>query len=120
MPRQLIVEPSAALPIRDRVAVITPMFSSLVPRFATSTKRTGTRYSPMICRPGIVANASCATVTPPSTEFSMAIIAASLAPVMTSFKASPMFATGAHSCPCASGTWRSAASVKVPAGPKKL
>ena len=72
----------------------------------------------MICRPGIVASASCATVTPPSIEFSIAIIAASLSPRTTSASASPTFATGCHVCPAASGTCFSAASVKVPAGPR--
>ena len=72
----------------------------------------------MICRPGIVASASCATVTPPSIEFSIAIMAASLTPDTTSSSASPTFETGFHSCPTASGTCRSAASVKVPAGPR--
>ena len=66
----------------------------------------------------MVARASCAVDTPPSTEFSIAIIAASERPSTTSASASPTLRTGRHSWPRASGTWASAASVKVPAGPE--
>ena len=91
-----------------------------MPGRATSTKLTGTRYSPTIRSPGIVARASCVVETPPSTEFSIAIIAASLRPWMTSPSASPTLNTGRQSWPRASGTWARAASVNVPAGPRKL
>ncbi len=92
--------------------------SMRVPGRATSTKSTFTRYSPTILSPGSVARASRVVVTPPSTEFSIAIIAASLRPSSTSESASPTLCTGRQSCPRASGTCSSAASVKVPAGPR--
>ena len=66
----------------------------------------------------MVARASCAVETPPSIEFSIAIIAASDRPSTTSASASPTLRTECHTCPRASGTWASAASVKVPAGPR--
>ena len=68
--------------------------SSFVPGRATSTNSTGTRYSPTMRRPGIVARASCAVETPPSIEFSIAIIAASDRPSTTSASASPTLRTG--------------------------
>ena len=73
-------EPAVALRVGDRVGRddLTRR-SSVVPRGATSTKFTGTRYSPMIRRPGSVARASWVVETPPSIEFSIAIIAASTA-----------------------------------------
>ena len=43
--------------------------------------------------PGMVASASCATETPPSIEFSIAIIAATLRPATTSASASPTLLT---------------------------
>lgn len=72
----------------------------------------------MMRSPGSVASASCVVETPPSIEFSIAIIAASLRPSSTSSRASPTLCTGRQSCPRASATWSSAASVKVPAGPR--
>jgi len=57
-------------------------------------------------------------LTPPSTEFSIAIMAATLRPVMTSSNASPTFATLRHTAPSASGTWRRASHVNVPTGPR--
>ncbi len=72
----------------------------------------------MMRSPGMVASASCATLTPPSIEFSIAIIAATLRPSITSSRASPTLLTERHGLPAASGTCLSAASVKVPAGPR--
>ena len=92
--------------------------SSVVPGRATSTKFTGTRYSPMMRRFGIVASASWVVLTPPSIEFSIAIIAATLRPETTSSSASPTLLTDRHGLPTASGTCASAASVNVPAGPR--
>jgi hypothetical protein len=89
-----------------------------VPLLATSTKFTGTRYSPMIRRFWIVARASCVALTPPSTEFSIAIIAAMLRPLTTSSSASPTLLTERQVLPAAVGTCASAASVNVPAGPR--
>ena len=56
--------------------------------------------------------------TPPSTEFSIAIIAAIERPLVTSASASPTLFTERQCFPDASGTCLSAASVKVPAGPR--
>ena len=92
--------------------------ASFVPGRATSTKSTGTRYSPTMRSPGMLASASCAAVTPPSTLFSIAIIAATLRPVSTSSRASPTLLTLRQVLPAASGTWVRAAQVKVPAGPR--
>ena len=92
--------------------------SSVAPGRPTRTNRTGTRYSPTIRTPGIVASASCAVETPPSTEFSIAIIAASDRPSTTSSRASATLRTDFHTPPRASGTCASAASVNVPAGPR--
>ena len=69
-------------------------------------------------RPGIVARASCAVETPPSIEFSIAIIAASDRPSTTSASASPTLRTDRQFWLRASGTCASAASVNVPAGPR--
>ena len=57
-------------------------------------------------------------VTPPSIEFSIAIIAAVERPLVTSDSASPTLFTDRQCLPAASGTCLSAASVKVPAGPR--
>ena len=68
-------------------------------------------------RPGIVARASCAVETPPSTEFSIAIIAASTA----LDDVGERLADVAHRPPVLAaglGHLASAASVKVPAGPR--
>ena len=54
--------------------------ASVVPGRATSTKSTGTRYSPTIRRPAMFASASCVALTPPSMLFSIAIIAPTLRP----------------------------------------
>ena len=69
-------------------------------------------------RPGTVASASCVADTPPSTEFSIAIMAATARPLVTSASASPTLFTERQCLPAASGTCLSAASVKVPAGPR--
>jgi hypothetical protein len=69
-------------------------WSIVVPRGATSTKLTGTRYSPTIRRPLDFARASCTLDTPPSTVFSIARIAPSLVPSVTSASACVTFATG--------------------------
>ncbi len=66
----------------------------------------------------MIASASCATLTPPSIEFSIAIIAATLRPSTTSSSASPTLLTDRQVLPAASGTCLSAASVNVPAGPR--
>ena len=72
----------------------------------------------MMRRPGTLASASWVAETPPSIEFSMAIIAAMLRPLTTSAKASPTLLTGRQVLPAAASTWARAASVKVPAGPR--
>ncbi len=72
----------------------------------------------MMRRFGMLARASCVALTPPSMEFSIAIIAATLRPATTSSSASPTLLTERHVLPAASGTCLSAASVKVPAGPR--
>ncbi len=64
------------------------------------------------------ARASWVADTPPSTEFSIAIMAATLRPFTTSSSASPTLLTGRHLLPTASGTCASATSVNVPAGPR--
>ena len=76
----------------------------VVPGRATSTKFTGTRYSPMMRKFGMFASASCVALTPPSIEFSIAIIAATLRPCTTSSSASPTLLTGCHTLPAASET----------------
>ncbi len=80
-------------PYATGCALTTFTSASVVPLRATSTKFTGTRYSPMIRRFGMTASASCATLTPPSIEFSIAIIAATLRPSTTSSSASPTLLT---------------------------
>ena len=72
----------------------------------------------MMRRPGTVARASCVADTPPSTEFSIAIMAAVERPLVTSASASPTLFTDRQCLPAASGTCLRAASVKVPAGPR--
>ncbi|OUD88419.1 hypothetical protein BC477_10505 [Clavibacter michiganensis subsp. michiganensis] len=64
------------------------------------------------------ASASCVAVTPPSTEFSMAIMAATEVPDTTSARASEALFTARHVRPRAASTCLSAASVKVPDGPR--
>ena len=66
----------------------------------------------------MLASASWVALTPPSTEFSIAIMAATLRPATTSSSASPTLLTERQVLPAASGTWASAASVNVPAGPR--
>ncbi len=92
--------------------------ASAVPCRATSTKSTGTRYSPTIRTPGIRARASWVALTPPSTLFSIAMTAPTERPLTTSSSASPTLLTLRHGLPAAASTSLSAASVKVPAGPR--
>jgi hypothetical protein len=66
----------------------------------------------------MLASASCVALTPPSTEFSIAIMAAMLRPDVTSSSASPTLLTLRQFWPAASGTCARAASVKVPVGPR--
>gem|GEM_PF-4618459 len=89
-----------------------------MPGRVTSTKFTGSKYAPMIRRLGTFVSASCVALTPPSIEFSIAIIAAMLRPLVTSSRASPTLLTLFQCAPAASGICLSAASVNVPAGPK--
>jgi hypothetical protein len=58
----------------------------------------------MMRRSGMVASASCVALTPPSIEFSMAIIAAILRPCTTSSSASPTLFTGCQVLPSAATT----------------
>ena len=83
-----------------------------------STKVIGTSASATICSASPLAMASRVVETPPSTEFSMGTIAASAEPERTLSKAALTFAAGMRSEVRASGTCSSAASVKVPAGPR--
>ena len=66
----------------------------------------------------MMASASWVALTPPSTLFSIAIIAPTLRPVTTSSSASPTLFTERQVGPSASGTCASAAQVNVPAGPR--
>jgi hypothetical protein len=65
-----------------------------------------------------VATASSVAVTPPSTEFSMGTMAASTSPARTAARATGTEDTGRRSASRAPSTLSSAASVKVPAGPR--
>ena len=66
----------------------------------------------------MLASASCVALTPPSMLFSIAIIAPTLRPEITSSRASPTLLTERQTWSFASGTWVRAAQVKVPAGPR--
>ncbi len=63
-------------------------------------------------------SSSLVVVTAPSTEFSIATIAPAALPARTASSAADTDATGVNSRVPASGRVRSAASVKVPAGPR--
>ena len=67
-----------------------------------------------------VAMASSVAVTPPSTEFSMGTMAASAEPSRTLSSAVLTLDDGMRTASAASGTCISAASVKVPSGPRKV
>ena len=67
-----------------------------------------------------VAIASRVAVTPPSTEFSIGTMAASAEPSRTLSSAVLTLDDGMRTASAAPGTCISAASVKVPAGPRKV
>ena len=91
-----------------------------MPGLATSTKLIGTSASRRIRSSWPVAMASRVAVTPPSTEFSIGTMAASAEPSRTMSRAVFTFDDGIRMAPAASGTCISAASVKVPSGPRNV
>jgi hypothetical protein len=115
---RLLREPLQALRIRHGVRRDEGDVFEPGARAADEHELDGDEVLPHDAQPGMVASASCAVETPPSTEFSIAIIAAPERPSTTSASASPTLRTGRHSWPHASGTWASAASVNVPPGPR--
>ncbi|MCY1243807.1 hypothetical protein D9M72_568410 [compost metagenome] len=80
----------------------------------------GTSASRTILSSAPDAMASRVAVTPPSTEFSMGTMAASAEPSRTLSSAVFTLEEGMRTASPAPGTCISAASVKVPSGPRKV
>jgi hypothetical protein len=91
---------------------------SSMSRRPTSTKLIGTRISRRICSASPLAMSSRVALTPPSTEFSIGTTAKCAEPSRTWASAVITEPTGSHWAVSVPGTWRSAASVNVPSGPR--
>jgi hypothetical protein len=85
---------------------------------AASTNSTGSTTSRVMIRGLPVASSSSVTGTAPPTEFSSGTSAASASPLRTASSASGTLRAGVRRPRSAAGMVRSAASVKVPSGPR--
>jgi len=92
--------------------------AAAVPSRTRIEKLTASSVSATICNRAPVANASSVGGTVPSTEFSTGTQAASTSPSRTSCNVAGGVAAGTKSVDAGSTSWRHAASVNVPAGPK--
>jgi hypothetical protein len=93
--------------------------SRVVPGAAASTKVMGTSTSPTTTSGSPLARASSVAETPPSTEFSIGTMAASMAPERRAVSAASTDPNVTRS-PCADGPHASRAiDVNVPSGPRK-
>ena len=100
--------------------VVTRRTSSIAtPGRPTSTKLMGTCTSARICSVSPRAISSTVAETPPSTEFSMGTTARSTSPLRSAATALSTEPADTNSASAGSATLRRAASVKVPAGPRK-
>ena len=88
-----------------------------VPGFAIKEKETGNVTSPAITNGSPVANSSSVRATTPSTEFSIGTRAKSALPSRTAMRAAVTFEYGISESD-ADVIFLSAASVKVPTGPR--
>ena len=92
--------------------------SAAVPGRTSRAKEIGSTTSRTIISGSPTASSSIVAVTAPSTELSIAATAASQSPERTASKAAGTEAYGTGSIDSAPGRLSSAASVKVPAGPR--
>ena len=92
--------------------------ASGIPGRAHSTKVIGTSTSPMTTSGSPVASESRVAETPPSTEFSIGTIAASMSPARRADSAASTEPNGRCSRPSAASHASSAIWVKVPRGPR--
>src|SRR5664280_1246141 len=92
--------------------------ASSVPGRTSRAKRIASNTSQRTCSGSPVASSSRVAETAPSMEFSSATTAPSTSPARTASSAAATVACGSSSASAATGRVRSAASVKVPAGPR--
>jgi hypothetical protein len=89
-----------------------------VPGRTSRANATGSTTSRVMTSGSPVASSSRVALTEPSTEFSNGTIAASASPSRTASRVAGTVGYGSSSARAAAGSERSAASVKVPCGPR--
>ena len=92
--------------------------ASSVPGRVSSANAIGSGCSAQMTRSGPVASSSRVAVTAPSTEFSMGTMPRSAAPLRTASRVAWMLTHGIACSAAAASKASSAASVKVPSGPR--